>query len=279
MDNLTWWFFVVVFIFLQFVWTLIIRFFPKVLGAAFVKRIQHGYDLKLEKTKAELQANYSTLETSVGYLTTTQSELRSKIIESVETLWNAVLTVKKKLGDAALLDSFLLSQEINEVFRTQNSQFIQVIKHYRDNDYLENMVHNKEFNVAEKVRPFVGDRLWMLFFYIRAVHGRIIHLVHQSFVKKQYFDWRNDDHFGTLLESVLPKGVIEKAKNKKIGGFQFIVSHLEAEFLKESARVMSGSRGLADSLPDTQSTLQYGLQLVREHSEKHADAGRNSKDD
>ena len=82
MDNLTWWFFVVVFIFLQIVWTLIIRFFPKVLGAAFVKRIQHGYDVKLEKTKAELQANFSTLEISVGYLTAAQSELRSKIIES-----------------------------------------------------------------------------------------------------------------------------------------------------------------------------------------------------
>ena len=77
----------------------------------------------------------------------------------------------------------------------------------------------------------------------------------------------------------MPNDVIENAKSKNRGGFQYIISNLEADFLKESARVMSGSRGLADSLSDTQSTLQYGLQWVREHSVKHADAARNSNDD
>ena len=63
---------------LLIVWTLVIRVFPSVLGTAFEKRIAHGYDNKLEKIKAE----YSTLKTSVDFLSTTQSELRAKVIES-----------------------------------------------------------------------------------------------------------------------------------------------------------------------------------------------------
>ena len=37
---------------------LLIRVFPSVLGKAFEKRIEHGYDRKLEQVKAELQASY-----------------------------------------------------------------------------------------------------------------------------------------------------------------------------------------------------------------------------
>ena len=96
---------------LLIVWTLVIRVFPSVLGTAFEKRIAHGYDNKLEKIKAE----YSTLKTSVDFLSTTQSELRAKVIESTETLWSALLDTSKEFTGVRAVDTLLTPKEINEI--------------------------------------------------------------------------------------------------------------------------------------------------------------------
>ncbi len=50
------------------VWTLVLRMFPSVLTAKLTKGIEHGYDTKLSQFKADLAARYSTLKSSVDFL-------------------------------------------------------------------------------------------------------------------------------------------------------------------------------------------------------------------
>ena len=96
-------------------WTLVIRVFPSILGKAFEKSIEHRYDRNLERIKAELQAYYSTLKTSVDFLSTAQSELRTKVIASTETLWHFVCAVEKDCGRFMFVDALVLPNEIDEV--------------------------------------------------------------------------------------------------------------------------------------------------------------------
>lgn len=115
---------------------------------------------------------------------------------------------------------------------------------------------------TEKAKLFAGDRLWLIFYIIRAVHGQLASLVHRSFEQNQYVGWPDDKGVQSLLEAVLSKQVIDSAKGQQVQGLQMLIAHLEAEFLKEAARVMSGSQGFADSLSDLQATLQYENQKV-----------------
>lgn len=115
METVPLWLAVVIFAALQLAWTLLIRTFPTVLGSAFLKHLEHQQNLKLEQTEAELQSAYSTLKTSVDFLSTVQSELRSKVIASVEPLWAAVLAVKSEFSDVVFLDSILLPNELTRL--------------------------------------------------------------------------------------------------------------------------------------------------------------------
>ena len=250
------------------VWTLVIRVFPSVLGKAFEKRIEHGYDSKLEKLKAELQASYATLQTSVGFLSATQSELRTKVIESTETLWRSVCAVETEFGDIMLIDNVVLPNEADEVLSGQrHNQFIrQIFESYSKlEDWTEKLNRAKGLAKGSE-RLFVGDRLWIIYSTIIAVHGRFTFLISKSFEKHKYVSWKEDRHMNSLLESRLPATVIDSAKAARFGGLRVAIAHLENDFLKEAARVMSGSHGLADSLSNVQAVLQYQNQQIQQQS-------------
>ena len=103
-------------------------------------------------------------------------------------------------------------------------------------------------------RPFVSDRLWSLFFVVRAVYGRLAVLMGMSYQNKQYVDWTTDDLMNTLVSLVLTPEVIAEGKNR-LGGFSDVICrNLETAFLEEARRVLDGNLtgGPIQDLPETQ---------------------------
>ena len=49
--------------------------------------------------------------------------------------------------------------------------------------------------------------------------------------------------------------LIAECRAKELGSLLMLLNRLEAEFLHEATRVMSGSKAISDSLADMQSTL------------------------
>ena len=90
---------VVIVIGLQIAFVAIARAFPAILGAALVKTIEHRYAVRLSRLKADLESRYTTLQTSVNFLAANQSELRSKTITAVQTLWTSILAIEQELRD------------------------------------------------------------------------------------------------------------------------------------------------------------------------------------
>ncbi len=105
-------------------------------------------------------------------------------------------------------------------------------------------------------RLFCGDRLWLIFYVYRALIGRFSLLITYSFEKSKYKDWRKDEPGKGLLEAVLPKAEVKTLFESKFAGLHNIVGRLEAEFLHEATRIMTGSKAMAESLADTQALMQ-----------------------
>lgn len=87
------------------------------------------------------------------------------------------------------------------------------------------------------------------------MHLRYGYLLSQSFERRQFADWRKDNGIGQLLKSVLDQSDITKMRAMELGGLAAAISRLEADFLHEATRVMSGSKAMADSLSDMHSIL------------------------
>src|SRR5690606_37533687 len=78
----------------------------------------------------------------------------------------------------------------------------------------------------DKHRLFCGDRLWLIFFIIRAVYLRASLLIARSFQKGDYDDWQKDDGIRQLLSAVLPKAFVDEVRTRQIGGLQATIDQL-----------------------------------------------------
>ena len=240
------------------VWTILIRTIPSIVSKGIEQRIEHRNSKNLEEIRATLQATYSTVGTSVDFLSAVQPELRSKMIASVEVLWKSVLLFKDKYSEIMFLDSILLAEEIERGLKLQGQNVVwQIMQKYQaDSAFGELMKHQRKQSL-ESERLFVGDRLWLIYSTILRIYGRYGYLVHKSAKDGEYVDWRKDESFQSILLNVLSDEVVSVIVGKRFGGLSTAIVYLEAEFLKEGSRVMSGSEGFSEALSDVQAAVKH----------------------
>ena len=239
-------------------WTILIRTIPSIVSKGIEQRIEHRNNKHLEEIKATLQASYSTVETSVDFLSAVQPELRSKMIASVEALWKSVLSFKDKYGEIMFLDSILLAEEIDRDLKSQGQNVVwQIMQKYREESAFSELMEYQRKQSEESERLFVGDRLWLIFSTISRTYGRYGYLIHKSARDGEYVDWRKDKNFQSILLNVLSEEIVNALVGKSFGGLSTAIVYLEAEFLKEGSRVMSGSEGFSQALSDVQAAVKH----------------------
>lgn len=240
------------------VWTIVIRRVPSIVSKVIEQRIEHRNNKHLEEIKATLQASYSTVGTSVGFLSAVQPELRSKMIASVEALWKSILSFKDRYSEIMFLDSILLAEEIERDLKSQGQNVVwQIMQKYREDSAFSELMEYQRKQSEEFERLFVGDRLWLIFFTISQVYGRYGYLVHKSARDGEYVDWRKDKNFRSILLNILSEDIVNAIIEKRFGGLSTAIVYLQAEFLKEGSRVMSGSEGFSQALSDVQAAVKH----------------------
>ncbi|GAA4772648.1 hypothetical protein GCM10023219_19800 [Stakelama sediminis] len=236
---------------------LIVKLLPSALIKFVDTEIERRSDIKLEKVKGQIEGSYATLKTSMEMLTASNTGLHPHIIESVSAMWNLIVQMKHDFSGMVTFDSLFLANEAAEAFQDEanHQNLIAFVEKHRDE--FDNLTANGavlEPNL-DRHRLFCGDKLWLIFFVIRAVYMRSSLLIARSFQQHDLDDWRKDDGIRQLLSAVLPTAFIDDVQTRQIGGLSVAISQLEAEFLHEATRVMSGSKAMADSLTNMQSTM------------------------
>ena len=246
-------------------WTILIRTVPSIVSKAIEWRIEHRNNKHLEEIKATLQASYSTVGTSVDFLSAVQPELRSKMIASVEELWKSVLSFKDRYGEIVFLDSILLAEEIERDLKSQGQNVVwQIMQKYGKDSAFSELMECQRKQSEESERLFVGDRLWLIFSTISRIYGRYGYLIHKSARDGAYVDWRRDKNSRSILLSVLSEGIVNAIMEKRFGGLSTAIIYLEAEFLKEGSRVMSGSEGFSQALSDVQAAVKHETERIEQ---------------
>jgi hypothetical protein len=268
-----------VFAALQIAWTLLVRTFPDFLGSALLKGIELRNSMEIEQLKDDLtretqreierlRADYATLKSSTDYLSANQTELRSRMIAATDRMWNSMLGIRKSFGDVMFIDTIALPKELEDAFANGSwPKLLAPLYDYRDERHVTMKIMENNVDDLAKDRLFIGDRLWLIYYVFSGVHFRMGLLLHRSFATGKYNGWRDDDGIRQLLNAVLSEALVKPAFSRELSMMPNIIATLEAEFLKEGMRIMSGSKFFADSITDMQSTLRYELEVARSATE------------
>lgn len=228
-----------------------LKFFPNALTRFVEKEIDRRSDTKLERIKAELQGKYSTLKTSVDVLSTTNSGMHPHIIDAVSALWANMLSMREKFGTMLAFDTIVLPEEAQAAFGgAKHANLLEYVRPFAGDLHTNPLMVEFNGNDLDRHRLFTGDRLWLIFYIFRAFLLRNGLLISQSFGTRTYVDWRKDGGIAQLLGSVLSADEVTKYRQMDAGGLSAAASRMEAEFLHEATRVMSGSKAMSDNLSD-----------------------------
>lgn len=207
------------------------------------------------------------MSSSVAYVTATQSELRSKVIGSVEALWQSVNDCREAYAGILSVHGLLMPEEIDAFFHGKRVGS-GVVEHWLGEYQSIEFVNDKQAAVDKRVSGnevlFVSSRLSALYGGIVAVHGRLGYLAHLSFERGRYVDWRTDKPMASIMGSVLSSETVEKAQALEVGGVQEIVRSLLAEFIEEASGLMRGTRELEHSVPALRAMLKDQFEAGRE---------------
>ena len=180
------------------------------------------------------------------------AELAAKRIAAVDTLWRSIVGLGDHYSEVLSLLNICTPQELNDGLGGKHKGIMGMFEAgYKKSPLYEPGPFSKDPDIPA-TRPFVSERLWSLFFVVRAVYGRLAVLMGMSYEKKQYVDWTTDGLTNTLVSRVLTEEVIEQGKSR-LGGFsQVICRNLETAFLGEARRVLDGNLtgGQIEDLPE-----------------------------
>jgi hypothetical protein len=227
--------------------------------------LERHTSLRVETVKAELQATYSTLQTSVDYLAAGQSGMREETITAVKELWTAMLGLKADFGLAITFEMLFTPDEIRKgIAAAVKPKFMGFLDSVREESALHEKAQRYTGGEVEAARLFCGDRLWLLFYVFRAVYIRTCFLANRSLTQKRYEGWRDDAMIPWMLAGVVSADELRRAREDHAYGLHSAVSIVEARFLHEATRVMSGSKAMSDTLSDMQAFLLVHTKSVSE---------------
>lgn len=258
-------------------------------GDVVLKSVEHRQNVRLERIKAdltatnaselahikgEIDARYATLKSSIEFMTANQAELRGRLVASCERLWTCLAELREAFQDVLHVDMVLLPHELDELIkgpRKSNSVYREIERYAKPETVVENFKSAGATDAERHPdRLFAGEKLWLLFYVLRALYGRLGVLYERSIREKRYVDWRTDTGVEGLCKRVVPDAVLEGAR-RGLPGFQYLTGYIEVEFLKEATRVMSGSRGLLETLPDVQTSILAEKKRLAAMAEKDGD--------
>ena len=240
------------------IWTLAVRSFPKIFATSLLKHIEHNYNKKLEELRGDIQASNAAIESSVNYLAASQTELRSKVISSVEALWLAIEKIGEAYSSVLGLIAILTSDELDACVSGREKPDLRSIlaKHGDGAQFFVDTTNNVRSHLSGSEIIYVSSRLWLLYETFLQVHGRIGNLIGFSLRDGKYHDWKRDKYMMSILGLALTDDQINGATQKTLGGANDMLSWLKAEFVKEAGELIRGPRELAHSVPEIHSILK-----------------------
>lgn len=234
--------------------------------------IQHEYDQKLETHKASLksqnEASFLELKNALDQRFTLYQAAQTSFAEgqkaaierkldSIEKLWNEILRLK---NECPPMLAFIDLLSVKEYKDARNHEGFGELATGCSPEKIAEYVGNRDYPV-EKVRPYVGEYLWSMFFAYRRIMGRICSLLYWSLEDADKAEWHNDNFIQQILEAVLSKNELTEFESINLCKISWLQQRLESKILAASQKIISGEKLSEESFAQARSILERAAML------------------
>ena len=229
--------------------------------------IQHEYDQKLETHKASLksqnEASFLELKNGIDQRFTLYQAAQTSFAEgqkaaierkldSLEKLWNEILRLK---NERPTLVGFFNFFSVEEYKHAPNTKGYRDLAQGCSLEKIAEYLGNRDYPV-EKVRLYVGEYLWSMFFAYRQIMGRITYLLSLSLEDAKNAEWHKDNSIRQVLEAVLSENELVEFESIRLGKISWLEQRLESKILAASQKIISGEELGAEALKQAELILQ-----------------------
>ena len=236
--------------------------------------IEHEYSQKLETYKAALKAEHDTalerLRATFSQNQAIQSVATSTFmainiashdrrVKAVETYWSAIVNIRDNTPNALAILDVILPEEYPTLLTNPNSKA--ALDELSISSIIKKVIEISE--EVEKIRPFVGEYLYSLFFAYRALMSRISYLLAEGRDKGQISIWYEDKGIRRFLSILMTQEEIEKFDGMPITKISYIRDLVEQKMIRHISKMITGESDSELSLGQARKIAEATSQLER----------------
>lgn len=193
---------------------------------------QKEHNIDIEILKGEIGKNQALLSTAMSCFSSERLEAQSRKITAIEEAWKDMLKIRTNGSSASFIYNIFLPTEYNLPPSYAHIKESNIEKALEEIMKFETDIH----------RPFLGEKLWIIFWLYRMLLARILHLVSSGKKSQCITDWRLDNLIMNNLATILSKEEMQMIKEATLQSVDLTCNLLEFKFLDESNALISGDK-------------------------------------
>ncbi|MCK4340570.1 MAG: hypothetical protein KAY37_02455 [Phycisphaerae bacterium] len=217
--------------------------------------IAHEYAQKLEtfkaqhvaateRLRAELAEKAATAAVATSTMTATHLAAYDRRLAAMETIWRKTVELRGRVPRFVGPSDFFLPEEYEGYFTKLETQ--RLLQGYSLDSIIERL--GCDDREPDQARAFAGDRLYGLFYFYRALIGRVSLVLIRNHEKGSYGPWHTDATVRSHLKAVLDSEELSEFDGMALGRFQWICNTIQEKMVDHIARVLSGEESAMEGL-------------------------------
>jgi len=220
-------------------------------------------EIKVEGIRSELDKSNQLINT----LTSTSTDLilsaNQKKIECLDVLWSKMMSIRESLNKTVHTFYTILTKD--EIIKLPSNAGSMITDFKSSFDYLKYLESISDLlSQAQRTRPFIGTKLWSIFFAYNAFQGRLTYLIFDGFETGTVRYWLDEAEKKTIFSifnKVINEEMFEKITKDESLAFNTILIYLESLALNEISEQLSGKEQINSVLEYSQGLSKYQKEL------------------
>ena len=228
------------------------------------RSVGHSFDIKLEQFRSDTEraaAQQIEVQSAANSVMVATHQVAAEWrIKSVDALWRQVVTIREKTANPLTMLDILLPAEYQGFVKRKDLR--DSIPKLADNmDILDPSV--------EEVRPFLSDKLFLLFFLYRATMGRIWGLLEKGIEDGHIKPWFEDEPLKRNLRQVFSQEEMVRFEGLTSMHVLWTRTLLEGKILGELREIIAGTNSTVEGIEQADK-IRDAIETVRRNSQQTA---------
>lgn len=206
---------------------------------------------ELEELKARFTVEESVRQMLTGSFSNAQSQVFERRLNYIEELWKAIYVLRDSMPSFLTYVDIILENEYQEWI---NRTDIQEVFGDLSMEKITKMITSLTGDI-EKVRPFVGEYLWSLYFVYRAFSFRLVVFIFMERQKGTPEYWKKDDVLKQILRSVLSESEFNCFISKEICSIQYVRTLMEGKFISQVEKIITGKSSIQEGIEQARTIM------------------------